>query len=167
MSARIRRKLSSLTRPGLPVAACLSAACLTAASTGPRCSAVIVTPSSLHFRSMLSSPLFLPRTIRRSACTISAEYGSIASGRRNWLAPAPLSRMNKILAAQRLPRLKRVPRGPPHNLGNLSHLLEIHHHRYVVEAPRRECNLGDVGIARAFAHAVDRALYPGRSPADR
>ena len=41
-------------------------------------------------------PLFLPRTIERSAPTRSAEYGSIDGGSWNWLATAPLSRRKRF-----------------------------------------------------------------------
>ena len=41
-------------------------------------------------------PLFLPRTIARSAPTSSDEYGSIEGGSWNWLATAPLSRRKSV-----------------------------------------------------------------------
>jgi hypothetical protein len=43
-----------------------------------------------------SMPLFLPRTMPRSAPTSSDEYGSIDGGSWNWLATAPLSRRNRF-----------------------------------------------------------------------
>src|SRR5579863_1508294 len=64
----ISLKSSSVSRPRFAIERFL-----TSARMGARCSEVIVSPSSLHFRSMLSGPLFFPSTMRRRAFTKSAE----------------------------------------------------------------------------------------------
>jgi hypothetical protein len=66
---------SSVSKPRFAIARFF-----TAARIGARWSAMITRPNSLHFRSILSRPLFLPNTILRRAPTNSDEYGSIASG---------------------------------------------------------------------------------------
>ena len=67
----------------------------------------------------------------------------------------------EIFSDQRLPGLQFVAGRATDDLGYLPDLAQIQGHRHLVQATQRERDLCDVGIARALAHAVDRALHPG------
>src|SRR5829696_532164 len=83
-----------------------------------------------------------------------------------------LARDRAALAAEQrvagdgLPRLERIPRQPAHALRHLAHAVELQVRLDAVECTQRKRDLGEVRVACALAHAVDRPVHPGGAGAD-
>src|SRR5581483_9495442 len=70
------------------------------------------------------------------------------------------------LAGDGLPRLERIAGERTHTLGDVADPLEAEVRLDAVERAQRHRHLAEVRVAGAFAHPVDRSLYPGRARAD-
>src|SRR6266566_5463126 len=72
----------------------------------------------------------------------------------------------KILANGRLPGLERIAAGALNEFRDFTDFGEVERDGNVIKASKGQSDFTDVGIARAFAHSVDRALDPGSAGAD-
>jgi len=66
----------------------------------------------------------------------------------------------KVLADDRLPRFERIPAGALNKLRDSANPGKVKRDRNVVKAAEGESDFAKVGVACAFAHAVDGPLNP-------
>src|SRR5712692_5942048 len=72
----------------------------------------------------------------------------------------------KVLADDRFPGLEGVSAGALNEFGDFTNVRKLEGDGNVIEAAEGESDFREVGVAGAFAHAVDGALNPGGAGAD-